>query len=123
AVLVAMVASLTVLPVMLALLGPRINALRISLPRSRRRAAGEAGDSGSHGAWAAIARSVMRRPVLYIVAVLAAMTVLGLPAGGVRFAGPDTRVLPVGSEARVVSERIAARFPRPGTGPSARPAP
>jgi len=117
AVLVAMVASLTVLPVMLALLGPRINALRIPPPRSRCRATGEAGDSGSHGAWAAIARSVMRRPVLFIVAVLAAVTVLGLPFSAVHFAGPDTRVLPAGSEARVVSERIAADFLVPATAP------
>jgi RND superfamily putative drug exporter len=41
AVLVAMLAALTSLPALLAVLGPRINALRIPFPR-RRRAAGAA---------------------------------------------------------------------------------
>lgn len=117
AVLVAMAASLTVLPVMLALLGHRVNALRVPLPRLRRPAAAAAGAgrvtsgaSGS-GAWAAIARSVMRRPVRYLAAVLAIVTVLALPASGARFAGTDVRVLPAGAEARTVSETIAADFP------------
>jgi trehalose monomycolate/heme transporter len=125
AVLVAMAASLTLLPVMLALLGHRVNALRVPLPRFRRRAAGPAtalpggtpGGRAEAGAWAAIAGSVMRRPVLYIAGVLAIVAVLGLPFGGVHFAGTDVRVLPAGTEARVVSEQIAADFPVATTAP------
>lgn len=119
AVLVAMATSLTLLPVMLALLGHRVNALRVPLPRLRRRTAGPAAtppggtsiDRAGTGAWAAIARSVMRRPVLYITGVLTVVAVLGLPFGGARFAGTDTCVLPAGTQARVVSERLAADFP------------
>jgi uncharacterized membrane protein YdfJ with MMPL/SSD domain len=125
AVLIAMLASLTVLPVMLVILGPRINALRVPLPRPRgarhssaaQGARGARGGQGGQGAWAAIAHSVMRRPVMYIVAVLAIATVLGLPFGGVHFAGTDERVLPAGTQARVVSERIAADFPAGSTAP------
>lgn len=125
AVGVAMTASLTLLPVLLALLGHRVNALRVPLPRLRRRAAGPAAappggmriDRTESGAWAAIARSVMRRPVLYIAGVLAIVAVLGVPFGGVHFAGTDTRVLPSGAQARVVSERIAADFPGATTAP------
>lgn len=119
AVLIAMLASLTVLPVMLVILGPRINALRVPLPRPRRAqgAHGAQGTQGGQGAWAAIAHSVMRRPAVYIVAVLAIATVLGLPFGGVHFAGTDERVLPAGTQARVVSERIAADFPAGSTAP------
>jgi uncharacterized membrane protein YdfJ with MMPL/SSD domain len=126
AVLVAMVASLTLLPVMLALLGHRVNALRVPLPRLRlRRPAGPAtalpggtvaGRAGA-GTWAAIARSVMRRPLLYAAGVLAIVAVLGLPFGGVHFAGTDVRVLPAGTQARVVSEQIAADFPAATTAP------
>src|SRR6266536_3527955 len=66
AVAVAMIASLTLLPAGLALLGPRINALRLPLP-FRRRPGGQGSD---RGAWARLARSVMRRPWLYLVSVL-----------------------------------------------------
>src|SRR4051794_9947871 len=64
AVGVAMIAALTVLPAVLALLGPRINAGRVAFP-GRRRAA----ESTRVGGWARLARSVMRRPVFYVVAV------------------------------------------------------
>jgi uncharacterized membrane protein YdfJ with MMPL/SSD domain len=126
AVLVAMAASLTLLPVMLALLGHRVTALRVPLPRRRRRATdpavagygrGRTPDRAEAGAWAAIARSVMRRPVLYIAGVIAIVAVLGLPFGGVHFAGTDVRVLPAGAEARVVSEQISADFPGVTTAP------
>ena len=54
-VLVDMLAALTVLPALLALLGRRVDALRIG-----RRSAPPAADGG---AWYRLARSVMRRPV------------------------------------------------------------
>ncbi|WP_213454542.1 MMPL family transporter [Rhizomonospora bruguierae] len=108
AVLVAMVAALTVLPALLAVLGHRINALRIPLPW-RRRAAGPR--SVTDGGWARLARSVMRRPALYLVGVFAVLAVLASPFLRVEFGGMDERVLPTGTESRVVSERIRAEFP------------
>jgi RND superfamily putative drug exporter len=58
AVFLAMTGAVTVLPALLALLGPRVNALRIPLPGRSRWAAGtRQGD-----AWAGLARAVMRRP-------------------------------------------------------------
>ena len=84
AVLVAMLAALTVLPALLAVLGRRVDALpvrpslrRPSPPATRRRRA---------GAWARLAHSVMRRPVLYAVGVVAVLLLAGaaVPAGQVR---------------------------------------
>ncbi|MBF9134508.1 MMPL family transporter, partial [Plantactinospora sp. S1510] len=49
AVLVAMVASLTVLPALLAVLGPRINALAVRLPRRRRPASTGPGPRPARG--------------------------------------------------------------------------
>src|SRR5690606_28898412 len=67
AVGVAMLGSLTVLPATLAALGHRINAGRVRLPFRRR-----ANQHDDHeGAWARLARSVMRRPVVYLRAVIA----------------------------------------------------
>jgi len=101
AVLVAMIAALTVLPALLAVLGPRVNALSL-----KRRPA-----TGTSGAWERLARSVMRRPVWYAVAVVALLVVLAAPFLRARFGGFDERVLPEGTPSRTVTARIAAEFP------------
>lgn len=116
AVLVAMISSLTVLPALLALLGPRINALRVPLPwRRRGKSAGSDGagprDARADGAWARVARSVMRRPVAYVVVVTAVLAGLAVPSLGINWGGFDERVLPADTEPRVVSDRISADFP------------
>lgn len=117
AVLVAMAASLTVLPALLAVLGHRVNALR--LPWARRRGiptltgavTAGAGRALDNGRWARIAAQVMRRPVLYLVGVLGLLAVLTMPFFGIRFGGIDERMLPPGTESQVVSARLAADFP------------
>ncbi|GAA1423175.1 MMPL family transporter [Catellatospora coxensis] len=105
AVLVAMLAALTALPALLAVLGPKINALRVPLPKLfQARPAGE-------GGWARIARSVMSRPVLYALGVAAVLALTATPFLRAQFGGFDERVLPAGTESRTVTERIAAEFP------------
>jgi trehalose monomycolate/heme transporter len=108
AVLVALVAALTVLPALLALLGPRVDALRI---RRRRTSS----DSEEHGAWARLARAVMRRPGVIAAALTAALVVLALPFLNIAWGGVDYRVLPEGTESRVAGERIAEAFPLAST--------
>jgi uncharacterized membrane protein YdfJ with MMPL/SSD domain len=103
-VLVDMLAALTVLPALLALLGPRVDALRIGRARSGARARGD------RGAWFRLARSVMRRPVAYAVACVVLLLALGAPFLGIRFGGVDERSLPPGSEARVVSAALDHDF-------------
>lgn len=110
AVLVAMLASLTVLPALLAMLGPRINLGRVRLP-GRRRAAGLEGAARADGGWARLARSVMRRPVRYLVGVTAALLLLATPTLRMELGGFDVRVLPEQAQARVVAETIEDRFP------------
>jgi RND superfamily putative drug exporter len=53
----------------------------------------------------------MRRPVVYLVGVLVVLAVLTAPFARIQFGGFDERVLPAGTESRVVTERIAAEFP------------
>ena len=66
AVLVAMLAALTVLPATLQLLGRRVDAGRLPWRRKRPVVVDDA-----HGRWAALARGVMRRPWLVIVGTVA----------------------------------------------------
>jgi len=135
AVLVAMLVSLTVLPALLAVLGRRVDALRIPTPWRRRAAAaaqsgaasqsGAAAQSGaasqrgaaaqSGGAWGRLAHGVMRRPGLVIAATLAILTLLALPFLRAEFGGADERALPQGAESRVTTERLAADFPATGS--------
>src|SRR5206468_10908139 len=96
AVLVAMLASLTVLPALLSVLGHRVDAVR--MPWSRRRriptltgavaglvSAGSA--SSDNGRWGRIARGVMRRPVVVLVGIVVLLGVLSLPFARVHFGG------------------------------------
>jgi RND superfamily putative drug exporter len=116
AVLVAMISALTVLPAILALLGHRIDALRVRSIWRRRPARASAPADAETGAWARLARNVMRRPVSYVVAVVAILAVLALPLLHMHFGSVDERVLPPGDPARTVAERMATEFN--GTAPS-----
>ena len=109
AVLVAVAAALTVLPALLAVLGPRVEALPVRRRRPRLHT--------DTGGWARLARSVMRRPVLYAVGVVAVLLVLGLPFLRVTFGGIDARALPAGTESRQVAETLERDFPANATSP------
>ena len=77
-----MLFGLTVLPAVLAMLGNRVNRLRIPLPRQLRLMPDEASvapRAAGHGMWGRVARVVMRRPLLVATPVLVLLLVLGLP--------------------------------------------
>ncbi|HEX6073691.1 MAG TPA: MMPL family transporter [Micromonosporaceae bacterium] len=116
AVAVAMIASLTVLPALLAVLGRRVDSLR--LPWARRRAVPTVtGSTGERRFWARIAGSVMHRPVRYLLGSTAVLVLLAVPFLRVEFGGADERILPAGTESRVVSERLSEEFPGGGADP------
>ncbi len=100
-VLVDMLAALTILPALLALLGKRVDSLRLV----RRRA-----PSPDRGAWSRIAHSVMRRPVVYLVGAVVVLLALGAPFLDIRFGSVDVRSLPPGAEGRTVSATLDRDF-------------
>jgi RND superfamily putative drug exporter len=110
AVLVAMVAALTLLPALLSVLGPRIEAGRMPWRRSSRARAAARHQAGhgdlthAHGAWAALAHSVMRRPVAYLLVIVVALVALGSPFLSARWGSVDERVLPVSAPSRVAAD-------------------
>ncbi|MDQ1671061.1 MAG: trehalose monomycolate/heme transporter [Actinomycetota bacterium] len=114
AVLVAMVGALTVLPALLAVLGHRVNSLRVPLPRRTTSRRAQSSTDGQ-GAWSRLAHSVMRRPVVYVAVIVPVLLLAGAPFLRVEFGGVDHRALPAGTESRVVSETLLSDFPSGGT--------
>ena len=99
----ALLFGLTLLPAILTMLGKRVNGLSIGRGRSQ--------SSGEQSAfWHGIATRVMRYPIQAVAVILIVLVVIASPLLRLDLTpgGPD--VLPVGSEARVVSERLASDF-------------
>lgn len=105
--IVAATVALTVLPAILVALGERVDALS---PRRWRLAARSEAES-HRGGWYRLANAVMRRPGRVALATGAVMLLAGLPFLRVTFVAADHKMLPVGSEARVVAETIQRDFP------------
>lgn len=104
AVALAAVLSLTLLPALLAILGPRVDKLPIRLPRRR-------GDRPPGTGWARLADIVLRRPVLVVLPIVAGLLVLAAPIRGVEFGEADERVLPASEPARQALETLKTDFP------------
>ncbi len=90
AVLVAMVAALTLLPALLVVLGPKIEFG--AMPWRKRRLFRDLPQTS--GAWARIGRSVMRRPVAYLAVIVVALLALSSPFFRATWGSVDYRVLP-----------------------------
>ena len=116
AVLVAMAAALTLLPALLAVLGPRIEAGRMPWRRGvraeeRARLARAGSDlTAMHGGWARLAHSVMRRPVAYVVVIAVALIALGTPFLSAKWGSIDERVLPIDAPSRVAADLGTREF-------------
>ena len=127
-VLVALVAcgvSLLVLPAVLKLLGPRVNALA---PRSWQRPleVGEGGRAGGRALpgrrmggsppiesafWYRLSHFVIRRPLPVAIGGAAMLLILGLPFTGIKFTSVDASVLPITTSSRQVADILASNFP------------
>jgi uncharacterized membrane protein YdfJ with MMPL/SSD domain len=110
-VLVDMIAALTVLPALLAVLGPRVNSLRI------RRSVARPPAGENTGVWYRLAHSVMRRPLLYAVPIVVLLLGLGLPFLHVVWGGVDATALPSSAAPRLVTEALNTDFPGNPTSP------
>ncbi|APR81471.1 putative integral membrane protein [Minicystis rosea] len=100
-VALAVIFALTFLPALLAVLGPRIHAGRLPLPRL---AVGE-------GFWHRIAMWVMRHPVRVLVPTLAVLLAMGTPFFRLRLSAADVRVLTADVEARRGYDLLQRDFP------------
>jgi RND superfamily putative drug exporter len=114
--LLAATLALTVLPALLTVLGPRINALA---PARLQRAAEREARPEHAGFWYRVSQLVMRRPALIATCAAALLIAVGIPFWGIRFIQADARVLPVSASARQVNDILQAEFPANRTSPLA----
>jgi RND superfamily putative drug exporter len=98
---IAGIASVVVLPAMLAALGPRIEKGRIL--KREPKPVGE-------GFWHRVASAVMKRPLPIATSVIALLLFLGAPFLNIDFGLPDDRVLPASNPARVAIDDIREHF-------------
>jgi RND superfamily putative drug exporter len=112
--LAAALVSLTLLPAILAALGPRVNALS---PKRWQAALHREASDVRGGFWYRLSQTVMRRPVPFAAGATALLIALGLPFLGINFTGVDATVLPRDHSARVVQDALATEFPPNRTSP------
>ena len=115
--IVALLASglaLVVLPALLSVLGPRVNALAPKwLARAQQREARPA----ERGFWYRVAAFVMRRPIAVATVSAAALIALGVPFASVKLIAVNAKVLPASTSAHQVDSALRAGFPPGRTAP------
>jgi putative drug exporter of the RND superfamily len=93
--LIAVLAALTLVPALLGLLGDRVNALRVPVLG---RAVDSAGSEGRF--WSAIARTVMRRPVVSLVLSAGLLLAAAVPVLDLRLSESGIRSFPEDAPSR-----------------------
>ncbi len=102
-VVLSMLAALTLLPAVMAMVGGRIKPMPAIVE--------------DRGRFYRLARAVQRRAGLVTVAIVVLLAVLASPFLGARFENGDARSLPRSSEVREVAAVLEARFPSRGADP------
>ena len=110
AVVVAVLAAVTLLPALLGALGPRINSLRVKLGKTH------PDDHRPHG-WARWARGVSRRPWPSLIAGVAVLAVLAYPVLDLELGSSDNGDLAKNTTARQAYDLMAKGFGPGSNGP------
>ncbi|MBV8948149.1 MAG: MMPL family transporter [Solirubrobacterales bacterium] len=102
AVVVAVLAALTLLPAELALLGRHINSLRVRHPASD--------EEVRNGLWAKWARDIAKRPIVAGLAALAILIPLTIPLLSLTLGQQDTAALSTSTTARRAYDLLSTNF-------------
>ena len=100
--LLAVIGALTAIPALLAILGPRVDKLKVRRGDLRPK---------DDGGWASLARFVMRRPWPVLLASIGLLVVLASPALGAVFGQVDERALPADDPVAQAGELLRQQFP------------
>jgi len=99
--------ALLVLPALLIVLGPRINALS---PAWLQRRAASSAVAASEGGWWRLARGVVRRPGRVALISATVLIAAAIPALHLQFTSPGAELLPTNAESRQVGFALADSF-------------
>ena len=110
AVVVAVLAAITLLPALLGALGPRINSLRVQLGKTH------PDDHRPHG-WARWARGVSQRPWRSVIAGVALLAVLSYPVLNLELGSTDNGELAKSTTARQAYDLVAEGLGAGANGP------
>jgi putative drug exporter of the RND superfamily len=109
AVVVAVLGALTLLPAVLAIIGPRINSLRLRTPPT--------GEDVHHGMWATLARDIAKQPVVAGLVALAILIPLTIPLLSLTLGQQDTAALSKSTTARQAYDLMSQNFGAGSNGP------
>jgi uncharacterized membrane protein YdfJ with MMPL/SSD domain len=112
--LVAAALALIVLPALLAMLGPRINALA---PARLQRAADREARPAEAGFWYRVSQFVIARPGRVALLTAAGLIALGVPFASIKFLPANAGVLPASASAYRVDSALRTEFPPGRTAP------
>ena len=102
-----LVAALVFLPALMSVVGHRIDHLELPLPG--RTATGRIDEN--KGAWARLARTVMRGPAVSLVAVICVLITFSSGLLSAELGSTDQRYLPADAESRMGTEAMGEEFP------------
>ena len=100
--------ALLMLPALLIVLGPRIDALS---PGWLRAHAARSARATADGGWWKLSNAVVRRPAPIALLAAAVLILAAAPAAGVRFTSPAAKLLPPNAESNEVETALARDFP------------
>ncbi|MQA08497.1 MAG: MMPL family transporter [Pseudonocardiaceae bacterium] len=103
-VAIAAIVSVTLLPALLGVLGPRVDKLAV---RKKRPAA-------DAPLLRRLGNVVMRRPVRFAAPILIGLAVLAVPVSGIEFGPTTEKALPADNPTRQTTELVSERFPQAG---------
>ena len=112
-VLSSVIFSMTFLPALLGVLGPRVNALSTRGVLRRFGLGGAAAAAARESRWERVAHAVMRRPIAVLVPVLAVLFLAGSPFFRLQQGVPDASIFPAGLPSRDAWVSLLNDF-RPG---------
>jgi len=109
-VAVAIIASMTVLPALLSVLGDKVEKLRLPFIGRRRMT-----PDPERSPWGRLAGRVVRRPLVWSLAAGAVLVALALPAVGMKTGFAEDESLPKSMPAVEAFGRLKAAFPQEGS--------
>ncbi|OZE85108.1 RND transporter [Rhodococcus sp. 15-649-1-2] len=111
-VALAALTAVTILPAILAILGPRVDALGFKFMRKTK-----SSEEIENGMWGKLTRWVMRNPLKVTIPIVLGLVLLTLPVGNIKFGGINETYLPPDNVTRQAQNEFDELFPGQRTEP------